>query len=263
MNKYYQHTTINEHQIYIYNQEAFNKLAQAGELAYRTLEHVGRFVKEGITTEELDQICHQYIKDHHAIPATLGYQGYPKSCCISINHEICHGIPSERKLKEGDILNIDVTVILDGFYGDTSKMFSVGQISPLADKLMQVTQQCLHESIKILSPGISINEIGCTIEKIAHNHYFSVVEDFCGHGIGHNFHQAPQILHYNCPGNNLILESGMVFTIEPMINSGKKHTKLLSNQWTAITKDFSLSAQYEHTIGITDNGYIIFTLPIK
>ena len=255
----YTYKNINGLQIPIYNAEAFKKLQIAGKLAYDTLEYIAPFVKVGVSSQQLDELCHNFIVQHNAIPATLGYNGYPKSSCISLNYEVCHGIPNEKKLIEGDILNIDITTIVDGYYGDISKMFSVGKISPKAQKLINITKECLDASIKILKPGISLVEIGEIIEKIAHKNNFSVVEDFCGHGIGHQFHQEPNVLHYANHNNNLILEEGMVFTIEPMINAGKKETKMLNNGWTAITKDFSLSAQFEHTIGITKNGCVIFT----
>ncbi|MDR0484055.1 MAG: type I methionyl aminopeptidase [Alphaproteobacteria bacterium] len=247
--------------IYIYNQEAFVGLKKAGLLAYKTLEYIKDFVKAGVSTDFLDSKIHDFIIANNAIPATLGYRGYTKSSCISLNHEICHGIPSDKKLIEGDILNIDVTVILDGWYGDTSSMFSVGKISPKAQRLMATTLECIEEAIKIVRPGIHIGDIGATIEAIAHKNRFSVVEDFCGHGVGSEFHQDPNILHYGNFGEGMVIEEGMVFTIEPMINFGKKDIKMLSNGWTAITKDFSLSAQYEHTIGVSKDGCVIFTLP--
>lgn len=255
----YQLIQIADQNITIYNEKAFDKLYKAGQLAKKTLEHVGSFVKEGITTEELDKICHDYIIANNAIPATLGYHGYPKSCCISLNNEICHGIPSAKKLVKGDILNIDVTVILDGYYGDTSSMFKVGNISVVAQRLIDVTQECLNEAIAIVKPGCYLGDIGYIIQKIAHKNKFSVVEDFCGHGIGHVFHQDPNILHYGKQGDGMQLVEGMVFTIEPMINVGKKETKMLKNGWTAVTKDFSLSAQFEHMLGVTKNGNIVFT----
>jgi methionyl aminopeptidase len=247
--------------IYIYNEEAFKGLQKAGLLAYQTLEYIKDFVLEGVSTIELNSKIHDFIISKGAIPATLGYRGYQYSSCISLNHEICHGFPSEKKLIAGDILNIDITVILDGWYGDTSRMFSVGKISPKAQKLMATTYECLIESIKIVRPGIHIGDIGATISSIAHRDRFSVVEEFCGHGIGCEFHQDPNVLHYGNFGEGMVLQEGMVFTIEPMINFGKKDIKMQPNGWTAITKDFSLSAQYEHTIGITKDGCIIFTLP--
>ncbi len=245
----------------IYNHKAFLGLKKAGKLAYDTIEYIKDFINIGISTEEIDQLIHAFILKNNAFPAPLNYKGYPKSCCISLNHEICHGIPSAKKLISGDILNVDVTVILEGWYGDTSRMFSVGKVSVQAQRLMATTLQCLEESIKILRPGTKLNDIGNKIQEIAHSNNFSVVEDYCGHGIGHVFHQDPNVLHYRNSSESITLEEGMVFTIEPMINIGKKETKLLPNNWTAITKDFSLSAQYEHTVGITKDGVIIFTLP--
>jgi methionyl aminopeptidase len=247
-------------EIPIYNQEAFIKLKSAGQLAKNTLLYLEPFVKEGISTEELDVLASDFIKSNNAIAAPLNYQGYPKSTCISVNHVICHGIPSkDKKLKKGDIVNIDITVILDGFYGDTSKTYIISQANNLRDKLLvDTTYNALMESIKIVKAGIPLNYIGETIEKIAHKENFSVVEDFCGHGIGHTFHQAPQVLHF-VNKSKVILEEGMVFTIEPMINIGKKDAKILNDGWTAVTKDKSLSAQFEHTIGVTSNGCEIFT----
>lgn len=256
-----QYKDIDGINIPIYNDKAFKKLKESGLLAYELLQYIKPFVVEGITTNELDKLIHNYIIEHGAIPATLGYQGYPKSCCISVNNEICHGIPGKRKLKNGDIVNIDVTVILDGWYGDTSKMFKIGKVNPLASILVDTTLLCLNESIKIVKEGAHLGDIGAKICEIAHAKKFSVVEDFCGHGIGHKFHQEPNVLHFGKKGHGIKLEEGMVFTIEPMINAGKKEIKNLSNGWTAVTKDFSLSAQFEHTIGVTKDGYIIFTLP--
>jgi methionyl aminopeptidase len=247
--------------IHIYDEKAFEGLKKAGLLAYQTLEYIAPHIKVGVSTEALDKLIHDFIIQNNAVPATLGYRGYPKSCCISLNHEICHGIPSEKKLMEGDILNIDVTVILDGWFGDTSRMFSVGKISAKAQNLMAVTLECLEEAIKTVRAGSHIGDIGAIISKIAHKNRFSVVEEFCGHGIGNEFHQDPNVLHYGNFDEGLILEAGMVFTIEPMINFGKKDIKMQANGWTAITKDFSLSAQYEHMIGVTADGCIIFTLP--
>lgn len=257
--KHYCKKTIGLLDIYLYDEVAFEGLKAAGSLAKQTLDHVAPFIQEGISTLELNNICHDFIIKNKAIPATLGYKGYKYSTCISVNTEVCHGLPSEKKLVSGDILNIDVTVILNGWYGDVSSMFSVGKISPKAKHLMTVTKTCLNEAIKIVKPNIKINEIGKCIANIAHKNHFGVVEEFCGHGIGHDFHLDPNVLHFSYPKNDLILEKGMVFTIEPMINAGKKEIKMLQNGWTAVTKDFSLSAQYEHTIGVTDTGCIIFT----
>ena len=238
------------------------KMRVAGKLASEVLEMIGQYVKPGVSTEELDQICHDYIvKEQNAIPAPLNYKGFPKSICTSVNHQVCHGIPSDDKiLKESDIINIDVTVIKEGFHGDTSKMYHVGKPSILAERLCKVTQECMYQAISIVKPGLHIGNIGAVIQKHAYDNNFSVVKDYCGHGIGKNFHESPQILHYGIKNTGMRLEEGMTFTIEPMINSGKYKTKLLSDGWTVVTQDHSLSAQWEHTILVTNNGYEILTL---
>ncbi|MEC7577118.1 MAG: type I methionyl aminopeptidase, partial [Pseudomonadota bacterium] len=216
-------------------------------------------------TEMLDQICHDYITNTlKATPACLGYKGYPKSICTSINHVICHGIPGPKKLQNGDIVNIDVTVIVDGWHGDTSRMFTVGdKISVKAQRLCDVTYECMMAGIEQVKPGNTLGDIGAAIEEIAHANRFSVVEDFCGHGLGQVFHMPPSILHYGKPGTGLMLEPGMFFTIEPMINTGKKSSKILADGWTAVTKDRGLSAQYEHSLAVTEDGFEIFTLSPK
>ena len=238
------------------------KMRIAGKLASEVLEMIGQYVKPGVSTEELDQICHDYIvKEQNAIPAPLNYKGFPKSICTSVNHQVCHGIPSDDKiLKESDIINIDVTVIKEGFHGDTSKMYHVGKPSILAERLCKVTQECMYQAISIVKPGLHIGDIGAVIQKHAYDNNFSVVKDYCGHGIGKNFHESPQILHYGIKNTGMRLEEGMTFTIEPMINSGKYKTKLLNDGWTVVTQDHSLSAQWEHTILVTNNGYEILTL---
>ncbi|MDG2106298.1 MAG: type I methionyl aminopeptidase [Gammaproteobacteria bacterium] len=238
------------------------KMRVAGKLASEVLEMIGQYVKPGVSTEELDQICHDYIvKEQNAIPAPLNYKGFPKSICTSVNHQVCHGIPSDDKiLKESDIINIDVTVIKEGFHGDTSKMYHVGKPSILAERLCKVTQECMYQAISIVKPGLHIGNIGAVIQKHAYDNNFSVVKDYCGHGIGKNFHESPQILHYGIKNTGIRLEEGMTFTIEPMINSGKYKTKLLNDGWTVVTQDHSLSAQWEHTILVTNNGYEILTL---
>ena len=238
------------------------KMRIAGKLASEVLEMIGQHVKPGASTEELDQICHEYIvKEQNAIPAPLNYKGFPKSICTSVNHQVCHGIPSDDKiLKESDIVNIDVTVIKEGFHGDTSKMYHVGKPSILAERLCKVTQECMYQAINIVKPGLHIGDIGAVIQKHAYDNNFSVVKDYCGHGIGKNFHESPQILHYGIKNTGMRLEEGMTFTIEPMINSGKYKTKLLNDGWTVVTQDHSLSAQWEHTILVTSNGYEILTL---
>ncbi len=238
------------------------KMRVAGKLASDVLVMIGSFVKQGVSTEELDKICHDYIvNDQKAIPAPLNYKGFPKSICTSVNHQVCHGIPATTKiLKNGDIINIDVTVIKDGFHGDTSKMFCVGEPSILADRLCKVTQECMYKAISIVKPGLHVGDIGAVIQEHAHVNNFSVVRDYCGHGIGKNFHEPPQILHYGTRKTGIRLKEGMTFTIEPMINSGKYKTKLLNDGWTVVTQDHSLSAQWEHTVLVTNNGYEVLTI---
>ncbi len=233
----------------------------AGRLAADVLDMVGAHVIPGITTEKLDDICHDYIvTEQDAIPAPLNYRGFPKSICTSINHQVCHGIPGKKKLKSGDIVNIDITVIKNGYHGDTSKMFMVGSVSPHARKLIGITQQAMYMGIQQVRPGARLGDIGHAIQKFAESRRYSVVREFCGHGIGKVFHEDPQILHYGKPETGLELKPGMVFTIEPMINLGKRHVKVLADGWTAVTKDRSLSAQWEHTLAVTETGFEIFTL---
>lgn len=236
-------------------------MREAGQLAAEVLEMIGEHVKPGVTTEEIDRICHDHIVNvQQAIPACLGYHGFPKSVCTSVNHVVCHGIPSEKKvLKDGDIINIDVTVIKDGWHGDTSKMFFVGNPSVLAKRLVETTRECMMAGIRMVKPGVKLGDIGATIQKMAEAERFSVVREYCGHGIGEGFHEEPQVLHYGKPDTGLVLESGMVFTIEPMINAGKATNKLLPDGWTVVTKDRRLSAQWEHTIAVTDDGYEVLT----
>lgn len=236
------------------------KLRIAGQLAWQTLNLMDQYMKEGITTEELDQICHDFIVNElKAIPAALNYRGFPKSVCTSVNHQICHGIPGPKKLKDGDIVNIDAAIIKDGYYADTSKMYYVGKPSILAKRLVDVTQECMYLAIKQVKPGTRLGDIGSIIQKHAEKNGFSVVREYCGHGLGTAFHEDPQILHYGKAGSGMPLEAGMVFTIEPMINAGKRDIKLLPDQWTVVTKDHSLSAQWEHTILVTDTGYEVLT----
>ncbi len=237
------------------------KMRIAGRLAAEVLEMIEPFVKPGITTETLDDLCHNYIVDvQHAIPAPLNYKGFPKSICTSINHQVCHGIPGPRELKDGDIINIDVTVIKDGYHGDTSKTFLVGKPSILAARLTRVTQECLYRGISIVKPGAHLGDIGAIIQQHAESNGFSVVRDYCGHGIGLVFHEDEiQVLHYGKKGTGLKLEAGMTFTIEPMINAGKYQVKLLGDGWTAVTKDHSLSAQWEHTLAVTETGVEVLT----
>lgn len=241
--------------------DEIEKMRVAGKLAAEALEMIGPHVKPGVTTAELDKICHDYIvNEQQAIPACLGYKGFPKSVCTSVNHVICHGIPSDTKaLKEGDIINIDITVIKDGYHGDTSKMFFVGEPSIQAKRLVQITQECLYLGIELVKPGTTLGDIGHAIQKHAEKHRYSVVREYCGHGIGASFHEDPQIVHYGKPGQGMKLEPGMTFTIEPMINVGKPHTKLLGDGWTVVTKDRKLSAQWEHTMLCTDTGVEVLT----
>lgn len=246
--------------IKLHGPEDFEAMRRAGRLAAETLDHITPHIKPGITTDELDRICHQYILDHGAVPAPLNYRGFPKSICTSINHVVCHGIPGERKLKDGDALNIDVTVILDGWHGDTSRMFYVGKVPIKARRLVEVTYECLMLGIEAAKPGATLGDIGHAIETHAHRNRYSVVEVFCGHGLGRVFHDAPNVLHYGDPGTGAVLKPGMFMTIEPMINLGRPDVKMLDDGWTAVTKDRSLSAQFEHSIGITDKGAEIFTL---
>lgn len=236
-------------------------MREAGRLAGEVLDMIGEHVQPGVTTEELDRICHDYmVSTQQVIPACLGYRGFPKSVCTSVNHVICHGIPSDRKtLKKGDIINIDVTVIKDGWHGDTSKMFFVGEPSVLAKRLVEVTRECMMKGIELVRPGTRLGDIGQVIQQHAEQHRFSVVREYCGHGIGKVFHEEPQVLHYGKAGTGLVLEEGMVFTIEPMINAGKAQTKLLPDGWTVVTKDHKLSAQWEHTIAVTRDGFEVLT----
>ncbi len=240
----------------------FEAMRRAGKLAAETLDMIEDHVKVGVTTEELDKLCFDFITKNGAIPAPLGYKGYPKSICTSINHVVCHGIPSDKKLMNGDIVNIDVTVIVDGWHGDTSRMYGVGNNIPIkAQRLMDITYQCLMRGIDAVKPGNTLGDIARAIETLAHSERFSVVRDFCGHGLGKTFHAPPSVLHYyEDQLDDVGLEPGMFFTIEPMINAGDYATKVLPDGWTAVTRDRSLSAQYEHTIAVTETGYEIFTL---
>ena len=240
--------------------EEIEKMRVAGRLAAEVLQMIEPHVQAGITTNELDEICHNYIvNEQQAIPAPLNYRGFPKSICTSINHVVCHGIPGKKKLKQGDILNIDITVIKDEYHGDTSKMFFIGEPSIRAKRLVQNTYECMRIGIDLVKPGVQLGDIGYAIQQYAESHNYSVVREYCGHGIGKVFHEDPQILHYGQKGTGLILEEGMTFTIEPMINIGKRHVKLLPDEWTVVTKDRSLSAQWEHTILVTADGHEVFT----
>lgn len=241
--------------------EEIEKMRVAGRLAAEVLEMIGPHVQEGVTTEDLDEICHKYIVEQQdAIPAPLNYHGFPKSICTSVNHVVCHGIPANKRLKEGDIVNIDITVIKDGFHGDTSRMFFVGDPGIRARRLCEVTYEAMMLGIRMVQPGVRLGDIGAAIQQHAEKNRFSVVREYCGHGIGRAFHEDPQVLHYGMPGTGVALAEGMTFTIEPMLNAGKRHVRLLSDQWTVVTKDHSLSAQYEHTVLVTPDGYEILTL---
>ncbi|PPI88671.1 type I methionyl aminopeptidase [Candidatus Pantoea edessiphila] len=242
--------------------EEIEKIRIACHLAAEVLEMIERYVKPGVTTGELDKICHEYmINKQGVIPGCLGYQGFPKSVCISVNEVVCHGIPNDNQLlKNGDIINIDVTVINNSYYGDTSKMFIVGKPTIQGQNLCKITQESLYLSLKVIKPGISINKIGCVIQKYVESNGFSIVREYCGHGIGNNFHEEPQILHYKTKNNKLILQEGMIFTVEPMVNIGNHDVYTMKDGWTVKTKDHSLSAQYEHTVLVTNKGCEILTL---
>ncbi len=241
--------------------EEIAKMRVAGRLAAEVLEMIEPHVQPGITTDELDRICHDYIVNEQlALPAPLNYHGFPKSICSSINHVVCHGIPGEKKLKKGDIVNLDITVIKDGYHGDTSMMFCVGEPSVMARRLVEVARECLLIGIRMVKPGMRLGDIGHAIQTHAEAHNYSIVREYCGHGIGKDFHEEPQVLHYGRPGTGLVLEPGMTFTIEPMVNAGKRNVTLMRDGWTVITKDRSLSAQWEHTLLVTDDGVEVLTL---
>jgi methionyl aminopeptidase len=249
-----------DHRIVIHDAPSFEGMRKAGRLAAETLDFITPHVAAGVTTEALDRLCHDFIVAHGAVPAPLGYRGFPKSICTSVNHVVCHGIPTDRKvLVDGDILNIDVTVILDGWHGDTSRMFFIGKTSVKARRLVEVTYEAMMRGIEVVKPGATLGDIGHAIQSHAEKNRFSVVRDFCGHGLGRIFHTAPSILHYGKPGQGLALREGMFFTIEPMINVGRYDVKILEDNWTAVTRDKSLSAQFEHSIAVTADGYEIFT----
>ena len=239
--------------------EAFEKSRIDGSIAAGALDEVAKIVKPGITTNEIDKVCYEFINDNDAFSAPLFYRGFPKSCCTSTNHVVCHGIPSDKILRDGDIVNVDVTAYKNGWHGDTSRMFKIGDVSIKAEKLINATYESMMMAIKILKEGIQLGDIGYTIQNYVEANGFSVVQDFCGHGIGQTFHKEPNILHYGKKGTGEKIKAGMIFTIEPMINLGEYETKTLNDGWTAVTKDKSLSAQFEHTIGVTKDGYEIFT----
>ena len=239
--------------------ESFEQIKIAGSLAAETLDEITSYVKPGVTTEKLDKISYEFIRDNGGYSAPLFYRGFPKSSCSSVNHVVCHGIPSQKYLEEGDIVNIDVTAIVNDWHGDTSRMFFVGDVSVKCKNLVSATYNSMMEAISIIKKGTHLGDIGETIQSYVEKEGFSVVRDFCGHGIGKTFHEPPNILHYGKKGSGIKLQSGMIFTVEPMINEGIYNTKMLKDGWTAVTKDKSLSAQFEHTVGVTDDGFEIFT----
>jgi len=248
-----------ERRIKIHGEADFEGMRKAGRLAAETLDYLVPFVKPGVTTDEINTLVHDYTLRHGGVPAPLNYRGFPKSVCTSVNHVVCHGIPGDKKLRDGDILNIDVTTILDGWYGDTSRMFVVGNAGVKARKLVDVTFECMWRGIEMVRPGATLGDIGHAIQVHAERQRFSVVRDFCGHGLGRVFHDAPNVMHFGRPGEGMALREGMFFTIEPMINAGRLDVKILGDGWTAVTKDRSLSAQFEHSIGVTADGYEVFT----
>ncbi|MEE2699165.1 MAG: type I methionyl aminopeptidase [Pseudomonadota bacterium] len=249
--------------IKIHGVDAFENMRKAGRLAAECLDFITPYVQPNVTTEKLNQLCHNFIIENGAVPSPLNYRGFPKSICTSVNHVVCHGIPGDRKLIEGDIINIDVTVTLNGWFGDSSRMFPVGKVGIKAKKLMDVTFEAMWEGIKVVQPGSTLGDIGYAIQTFAENQRYSVVRDFCGHGLGQVFHDAPNITHFGKPGEGDVLQEGMFFTIEPMINTGSFEVKILGDGWTAVTKDRSLSAQFEHSMGVTANGVEVFTLSPK
>lgn len=241
--------------------EEIAKMRVAGRLAAEVLDMITPHVLPGVTTGELDRLCHDYIvNEQQAIPAPLNYKGFPRSICTSVNHQVCHGIPGDKRLKKGDIVNIDITVIKDGYHGDTSRMFFLGEPSIQARRLVEVTRECLYRGIEQVRPGAHLGDIGHAIQSHAERHGFSVVREYCGHGIGRIFHEDPQVLHYGRPGTGMELVPGLTFTIEPMINAGRPDVRLLPDNWTVVTRDHSLSAQWEHTVLVTDTGHEILTL---
>ncbi len=251
----------NDGRIKLHGPEAFAGMHKAGALVADCLDAVGDVVRPGVATEAVDRFVYEFARDHGAMPATLGYKGYAKSSCVSINHVVCHGIPSEKPLKDGDIVNIDVTLIVDGWHGDSSRMYGVGNVKRAAERLMEVTHESLMRGIAVIRPGATTGDLGHAIQSYAESQRCSVVRDFCGHGLGRLFHDVPNILHYGNPGEGVELKPGMIFTVEPMINLGRPGVKVLADGWTAVTRDRSLSAQFEHSVGVTEDGHEIFTLP--
>ena len=250
---------LRENKIPLHGPEAFAAMRKAGRLTAEALDMLAAYVDPGVTTQHLDDLAYQFALDHGAIPASLHYRGFPKSICTSINHVVCHGIPGPKPLREGDIVNIDVTLIVDGWHGDTSRMYAVGAISRRAERLIEVTYEALKIGIAQVKPGNTTGDIGAAIQEFAEKERCSIVRDFCGHGLGQVFHDRPNILHYGEAGEGAVMEPGMLFTIEPMINLGKPHVKVLADGWTAVTRDRELSAQFEHTVGVTETGVEVFT----
>jgi len=244
----------------LHSQPEIEQARAAGQAAAQVLEMITPYVRAGVTTDEIDRLCHDYLVNQlQVIPANIGYQGYTRTVCTSVNHVVCHGIPSDKKLKNGDIVNIDVAIIKDGWYGDTSRMYFVGEPSVRARRLVDITYQSMVAGIKVVRPGATLGDIGAAIQRVAEGAGFSVVREYCGHGVGREYHTTPQVLHYGIAGEGMVLEPGMIFTIEPMINVGKAATSVLADGWTVVTKDRSLSAQWEHTIAVTDSGYDLLT----
>lgn len=243
--------------------EEIEKMRELGRLVAEALDYIGQFIKPGVTTNEIDKLVYDYhvnVQGGYPAPLNYGTPPYPKSCCTSVNHVICHGIPDDKPLKEGDILNVDLTIKKDGFHGDSSRMFTVGQVKPFARRLIDVTHEAMMAGIEAVKPGATLGDIGHACQQVAEKAGYSVVQEFCGHGIGRGFHEAPQILHYGQKGQGMVLQPGMIFTVEPMINQGKRHLRILSDGWTVVTKDRSLSAQWEHEVLVTETGYEILTV---
>ena len=250
-------------EVELHGPEAFDAMRKAGRFTAEIRDYITPYVQPGVTTGEIDRLCHEYHREHGAIPGPLNYRGFPKSICTSINHVVCHGIPGERVLNDGDIVNIDVSPIVDGWFGDSSRMYFVGDVKLKARRLVEHTYLAMMRGIAAVKPGATLGDIGHAIQSYAESHRFSVVRDFCGHGIGRVFHQAPNVMHFGEAGEGMLLEPGMIFTVEPMINAGRHETKILDDGWTAVTRDKSLSAQFEHTVGVTETGAEIFTLSHK
>jgi methionyl aminopeptidase len=245
----------------LHDEEGFDGMRRAGLLAARTLDFITPYIKPGVSTGELDRLLEEFMRAEGGVPANIGYHGYPKATCISVNYVVCHGIPTDAKvLKKGDILNIDVTPIVDGWHGDSSRMYIVGETTILARRLIDTTYEAMMTGINLIKPGLRLGDLGHAIAQVAKREGFSVVEEFCGHGVGKVFHDAPQVTHYGTPGTGVILEPGMIFTVEPMFNTGRRDIKILPDGWTVVTKDHSLSAQFEHSVGVTETGVEIFTL---